>query len=145
MKKSKKEKKKAGIWLDHAVAHLIKVKHEKMVVENIFSGVESQVRYKGETGTGTKLGKTRSTNKEHGKHRREENQLHQYYKTLAGIIQKYDTIYLFGPSTAKKELMNWIRDKKEISGKTFIMDSAEELSFNQMVAKVKTTLGGGQG
>jgi hypothetical protein len=62
---------------------------------------------------------------------------------LTGIIEKYDTIYLFGPSTAKKELMNWIRDKKQISGKTFIMDSAEELTFNQMVAKVKATLGEG--
>jgi hypothetical protein len=39
--------------------------------------------------------------------------------------------------------MNWIRDKKQISGKTFIMDSAEELTFNQMVAKVKATLGEG--
>lgn len=143
MKKDKKEKKKVGIWLDHTVAHLIKLKKEKMVVENVFSGVESQLRYPGETATGTKLGKTRSTNKEHSKHEREQNQLHDYYKVLTGIIKKYDTIYLFGPSTAKKELMNWIRDKKQISGKTFILDSAEELTFNQMVAKVKATLGEG--
>ena len=141
MKKDKKEKKKAGIWLDHTVAHLIKSKNGKMVVENIFSGVESQIRYKGETATGTKLGKTRSTNKEFGKHRREENQLHEYYKTLTDYIKKYDTIFLFGPSTAKKELLNWIRDKKTVSDKTFIVDSAEEMSFNQMVAKVKATLG----
>ena len=141
MKKDKKERKKAGIWLDHTVAHLIKVKNGKMIVENVFSGIESNVRYKGETGTGTKLGKTRSTNREFTKHRTEENQLHAYYKTLTDIIATYDSIFLFGPSTAKKELLNWIRDKKKISGKTFIVDSAEEMSFNQMVAKVKATLG----
>ena len=141
MKKEKKEKKKAGIWLDHAVAHLIKVKNEKMVVENIFSGVETHLRYKGETGTGTKLGKTRSTNKEHGKHRREENQLNEYYKTLTDSIKKFDVIFLFGPTTAKAELLNWIRDKKSVSDKTFIVDSSEEMTFNQMVAKVKATLG----
>jgi len=142
MKKNKKETKKAGIWLDHTVAHLIKVKNAKMVVENIFSGVESHIRYKGETGTGTKLGKTRSTNKEFGKHRREENQLHAYYKAITDYIEKYDVIFLFGPTTAKDELLNWIRDKKIISDKTFIVDSAEEMTFNQMVAKVKATLGG---
>ena len=142
MKKDKKEKKKAGIWLDHSVAHLIKLKNEKMVVENIFSGVETHLRYKGESGTGTKLGKTRSTNKELSKHRREENQLHEYYKTLTDSIKKYDVIFLFGPTTAKSELLNWIRDKKSVNDKTFIVDSAEEMTFNQMVSKVKATLGG---
>ena len=113
MKKSKKENKKTGVWLDHAVAHFIKIKNGKVIVESIHSEAESRVRTKGETGTGTKLSSTRAINNEHNKHKREQNLLTKYYKQLAEELERFDTIYLFGPTTAKSELLNRIRATKK--------------------------------
>jgi UDP-N-acetylglucosamine 2-epimerase len=141
MKKKKTNTRKAAIWLDHLHAHLLKFKDDKINIETVESGLETRVRYKGETAIGTKLGNKRTTNNEYHKHRKEENQLKEYYKQLSATIKKYDTIFLFGPTTAKNELLNYVREKEKLNGKTFIVDSAEELSFNQMIAKAKTVLG----
>ncbi len=141
MKKTKSDNRKTGIWLDHAVAHFIRVKKGRVVVESIHSEAETEVRFKGETGTGTKLSRTRSTNKEHNKHLREQKILNKYYKQLAEKIAGYNTVYLFGPSTAKSELLNRIRADKKTVDKTFVVSSAPEMTFNQMVARVKEVLG----
>ncbi len=127
--------------MDHSHAHFIALKKDKVQVDTVVSEIEAHIRYKGETADGTKLAKKRATNNEYQKHQKEQNQLHKYYKVLADKLEKYDTVYLFGPTTAKNELLNWIRDKKKVKGKTFVVDSAEEMTFNQMVAKVKAVLG----
>ena len=126
MKKEHKKTKKAGIWLDGTVAHLIKVKKAKMVVENIFAAVVAPVAAKGKKTAAKAKGNTHTE---------------AFFKAVTSAVKKYDTIYLFGPADAKKQLMEHIRANKSISGKTCIVDSAEELSFNQMVAKVNATLG----
>lgn len=142
MKKKVKEVKKIAVWLDHQQAYFIKVKKEKVVVETIASGQETQVRYKGETGTGTKLGKTRSTNQEFKKHEKEKNTLLKYYKELAKAMEKYDFVYLFGPTTAKSELLNYNREHSKAAGKTFIVDSTDSMTFHQMLARAKAVIGG---
>lgn len=141
MKKKHKEVKKIAVWLDHEQAHFIKLKKEKFVVETIESGQESHVRFKGETGSGTKLSKTRSTNQEYKKHEREKNNLLEYYKQLSEGIKKYDFVYLFGPTTAKKELLNHIRAEEKSGGKTFVVDSADTMTFPQMIARAKAVIG----
>lgn len=142
MKKKVKEVKKIAVWLDHQQAHFIRVKKEKIVVETIASGQETQVRYKGETGTGTKLGKTRSSNQEFKKHEKEKNTLLKYYKELSKAMEKYDFIYLFGPTTAKSELLNYNREHSKAAGKTFIVDSTDSMTFPQMLARAKAVIGG---
>ncbi len=141
MKKEKKGTKKTGIWLDHSVAHFIKIKNDKVVVESIHSEAENMMRIKGETGTGTKLSSTRSTNNEHNKHQREQKLLNKYYKQLEEEMDRYDIIYLFGPTTAKSELMNRIHADKRMKNKTFIVSSAQQMTFHQMVARAKEVLG----
>ncbi len=142
MKKKVKEVKKIAVWLDHQQAYFIKVKKEKVVVETIASGQETQVRYKGETGSGTKPGKTLSTNQEFKKHQKEKNMLLKYYKELAKAMEKYDFVYLFGPTTAKSELLNYNREHSKAGGKTFIVDSTDSMTFEQMIARAKAVING---
>ena len=131
---------KLAIWLDHSVAHFIEVKKDKVIIATVDSPVESKVRYKGETGKGTRLSKTRSTNNEKHTNELKSNQLHQYYKLLSKAIKPYDWVYIFGPTTAKNELLNFIRAKQKLQNKTYIIGSAEEMTVNQMVAKAKEVL-----
>lgn len=140
MKKKHKEVKKIAVWLDHEQAHFIKQKKEKFVIETILSEQESQLRFKGEGGKGTKLSKTRSTNQEYKKHEREKNNLLKYYKQLSAVIKKYDFVFLFGPTTAKKELLNHIRAQEKSAGKTFVVDSADSMTFPQMIARAKAVM-----
>jgi len=127
--------KKIGIWLDHEKAHFIDA--GKHVLYTVYSGEESQPRYPGEHGDGAKLGNNRSTNNENQKHKRQQNILSQYYHDIANRLNDYDEVYLFGPTTAKDELRNHLKADKHSAYKTIHVQHADQLTENQMVAKVK--------
>lgn len=140
-KKQHKEVHKAALWLDHSQAHLIRLRKDKVVVDTLFSEYETRVRIEGETADGTKVGKFRSSNREHTKHQKQQNQLNKYFKELAAKIAKYDFIYLFGPTTAKNQLLNHIRNEGKAKGKTYVVDSADSMTFPQMIARAKAVIG----
>ena len=128
---------KIGLWLDHSQAHFIDHSKGPAVVETVYSDKESQERFKGEHGTGTMLGNYRSTNTEHHKHNREEEIIHTYYKILTDRLKDYDDIFLFGPTHAKDELNNLLKADMRFAGKTIYVEPADQLTENQMIARVK--------
>ena len=140
MKHTKDKKKRLALWIDHTTAYLIRIKDGKTVVSTIESDYDPKPRIEGEKPDGGKVTAKRSTNNEYKKHRKQENQLGAFYKELTGKVQKYHIIYLFGPGTAKNELLNHIRKEASTDGKTFIVDSADTLTFPQMVARAKSVL-----
>ncbi len=131
-----------GLWLDHSVAHFIDFNKGRVVIESIESSIESHVHTKSEKGNVTKLSKIRSNNNEKVKYDRHQNQSRDYYKVISKMIKPYDWVYIFGPTTAKNELINYIRSKEKLKNKTYIIGSAEEMTVNQMVAKAKEVLAG---
>ncbi|MBK9318153.1 MAG: hypothetical protein IPM91_04500 [Bacteroidetes bacterium] len=74
--------KQVGLWLGQAEAHFIHPTLTTNEPETTTSELESQVRHKGESGDGTRLGGFRSTNNENHKQHREQDALHKYYKEL---------------------------------------------------------------
>lgn len=132
MKKKNPGTKKIAVWIDHAVAHFIKVKKDKVIVHSVVSSSASQQTSK------TKKGKSGKVSA--GDKKKTQGQLEAYYKDLTKALDKYDLIYLFGPSSAKTELLSRVRQSK-LSGKSFVVNSATDLSFSQMVAEAKTLSG----
>ena len=132
-----KTDRKIGLWLDHNKAHFIDLSSGLVSVETAFSDQESEVRYKGEAGTGTLLGNNRSTNNENHKHNREREIMDEYYRMLIDRLKKYDDIFLFGPTSAKDELFNRIKVDKHFDLKVINAEPADQLTENQMVAAVK--------
>lgn len=126
-----------GVWMDYTHAHLVDVSRGNSIVETIYSDKESHLRFKGEGSNDMILGNNRSTNDEHHQHRREEEITNQYYEVLAGVLKKYDCILLFGPTHAKEELFNQLIADKHFEGKTIHVESADKMSENELVAKVK--------
>lgn len=91
--------KRLGIWMDHSTAHLIEFDNSSAKPDTVESKPESQVTesdlyYKDESHT---------LNKEQGL-------LSAYYSKLSNIILNYDHIILFGPTDAKNELKNLLKD-----------------------------------
>jgi hypothetical protein len=129
--------KKVGVWLDHSKAYFVDFSKGPAVIETVYSDKETQMRFGGEHGNGTQMGKHRSTNNEHHQHNREQEHMHEYYHILADRLKNYDDIFLFGSTTAKDELYNNLKDDKHFAEKSITVKPADHLTENQMVAEAK--------
>lgn len=94
-----KTTKQLGIWMDHSSAHLTQIFKGSFITETIKSKPEllvktSDLYYKDES---------HMLNKE-------QDQLETYYKKLSDAILDYDEVILFGPTEAKNELANILKE-----------------------------------
>jgi len=93
-----KTTKQLGIWMDHSIAYLTKLSNGEVEINSIESVPEvdgdEQVVYKDES---------HSLNKE-------QRQLSSYYRKLGDAILENDEVILFGPTEAKSELLNVLKD-----------------------------------
>ncbi len=119
-----KSTKQLGIWMDHSIAYLMKLTNGTIVTNTIESQSElrgdEQIVYKDES---------HSLNKE-------QWQLSSYYKKIGDVILDYEEVILFGPTDAKNELLNVLKenhlfDKIEIEVKP--ADKMTEMQRNTFV------------
>lgn len=89
--------KKLGICMDHNNAHLIEFSDEIKITETISLDFDHQD--KNET-------LQRSESEMHNKQQQKQN---AYYKKLAAIIKDFTEVVLLGPTNAKSELFNFLR------------------------------------
>lgn len=91
--------KKLGIWMDHASAHIIAFTDEESVksttLESEFTSQEKE----------DSLRKS-----EHLMHNKEQHLQAEFYKKLGEVIKGYDEVLLFGPTDAKSELWNTLKE-----------------------------------
>ena len=89
-----KNTKQMGIWMDHSIAHMIKLRNGKIITLTIGSQPEAleddQKVYKDES---------HSLNKE-------KRLLLTYFKKIGDIVLDNEEVILFGPTEAKNELLN---------------------------------------
>ena len=121
-----KAKKLLGIWMDHSIAHCSELINNTLVTESIESNPPSQVNkedlyYKDES---------HMLNKE-------KDLLSSYYKKLGEIILDYDEVILFGPTDAKNELLNVLKDDHLFDKIKIEVKSADKMTENQQHAFVK--------
>ena len=93
-----KTAKKLGIWMDHSNAHLIEFSSEVKETKTISSDYTFQE--KEET----------LQNSEKGMHNKEQHKQTTYYKNVATAIREFDEVILFGPTNAKGELHNLLKE-----------------------------------
>lgn len=141
MKKQNTEKKKIALWLDHQEAYFIKIKKKKVSIKTIQLGRESQGSVNEEGAKENKVNKSPSSNQESKTHKSEQNLKAKYFTKLTSGIAKADTVYLFGPTTAKEELLRYLLEATPPQKRTFIVDSTDSLTFPQMIARAKAVLG----
>jgi hypothetical protein len=127
-----------GVWMDHHIAHLIYPKgKDQYAIESVESAHDIHPRIDGQGADGINVGKYRASNNEFAKHNREQNELHDYYHMLKKVLEKYDEILLFGPTTAKDEFFNFLFEDKSFNGKKISIENSDKMSENQMMSFVK--------
>ena len=93
-----KSKKQLGIWMDHSIAHLMELTNGSIVTSMVESKPklleDPQIIFKDES---------HSLNKEQGI-------LSAYFNDLSDIIRDFDEVILFGPTEAKNELFNLLKE-----------------------------------
>lgn len=93
--------KKIGIWMDHSNAHIIEFGTETKEMKIIASDFTFQDRV--ET-------LQRSESEMHNK---EQHKQATFYKNISKIIKNFDDVILFGPTDAKVELYNTLKENHQ--------------------------------
>ena len=126
-----------AVWIDHEKAHLIEPGKEPSI-QTVFASANENGHVKGETADGIRLGNFRSTNNEYHKHRKEENQFHQFCKELSAVLVQYDVLLVLGPGTAHKEFRNYLQNEKHFKDKKIMELTTGQMTENELKAKVNS-------
>jgi hypothetical protein len=120
-----KTAKELGIWMDHQTAHLMEFTTgpiEKTTIDSKFTHEEKELA----------LGKSESL-----MHNKEQHEQADYYKALGAIIRNYNNVVLFGPTDAKVELLNILREDHRFADIVIEIKQADKMTTNQQTAFVK--------
>lgn len=117
--------KKIGIWMDSESAHFMEYTDESAQNTAVEPSFTHQVKE-------VSLGKN-----ENIMHNKEQHQQAEYYKRLGEVIKNYDEVLLFGPTNAKAELVNILKEDHHFDNVKIDVMSAEKMTENQLQAFVK--------
>ncbi len=130
-----------GIWLDSEKAYVITLRDGNPAIEKIESPVETRVRIEGERKQYSRLGGM-FVNPQKKKMKRHEQQLKAYYQMILDKVKDTDAIYVFGPSNTPKRFYKDLMTHKDLAPKVVGYESADKLTRNQMIAKVRRVFDG---
>lgn len=119
-----KTKSQLGIWMDHSVAHCIESTDEPMSSATL----EAQIGEQDEPLNA--LDESMIQNKE-------QNQLTSFFKKIGDVIKDYDEVLLFGPTDAKTELYNLLKNDRHYEKIKIEVKTADGMTDKQMQAFVK--------
>jgi hypothetical protein len=119
-----KTKTQLGIWMDHSVAYFMESDNEPMSSATL----EAQDGEQDEPLNS--LDESMIQNKE-------QNQLSSFFKKISEVILGYDEVLLFGPTDAKTELFNDLKDDRHFENIKIEVKTADKMTENQMHAFVK--------
>jgi hypothetical protein len=114
-----------GIWMDHSMAHLMEYTRDSMEAETVESTFTHQDR------------EETLNRSEKVMHNKEQQRQRNYYKELGEIIKKYDEVILFGPTDAKNELFNILKEDHHFDEINIGVEDADKMTENQQHAFVR--------
>lgn len=117
--------KQLGIWMDHSVANLIGFSNDKMVKRTmeLTPAFPDQVQ-------NLRLDESLMNNKE-------VDHLSAFYQKISNVIKDYDDVLLYGPTNAKNELYNQLKEDIHFDRIKIDVKSADKMTDNQQEAFVK--------
>ena len=119
------DKKCLGIWMDHAVAHFIEYSNHSTPIENEDITLSQEDK------------NTVASDSENTIQNKENQKQGEFYKKLSDVIKDYDEVLLFGPTDAKAELHNLLKEDHHFDHIKMEVKSADHLTQNQEIAFVK--------
>lgn len=117
-------KKRLGVWLDHTKAQIIEEKNSSFTsyaMKSLSTQGEKQI-----------FGMDESL-----KHNTEQDQLLDFFKRLSEVLKGYTEVLLFGPTNAKTELYNLLKEDSHFDNIKIDVETTDNLTENQMHEFVK--------
>ncbi|MGV8964299.1 MAG: hypothetical protein ACOH2V_13095 [Candidatus Saccharimonadaceae bacterium] len=120
-----KSSKKLGIWMDHSTAHIMELLNDKIIIITLEStpAFPDQVE---NLRMDEKLMHNKSQNKDA-----------DFYEKLSKIIIDYNEVLLFGPTDAKTELYNLLKENRRFENIKISVESTDKMTVNQQQAFMK--------
>ncbi|WP_310556955.1 hypothetical protein [Flavobacterium sp.] len=110
---------KLGIWMDYSTAHLMEFSETPFEIETIESKFTHEEKEK-------KLAKGESF-----MHHKEQQMHSDYFKKIAKFILNYDKVLLYGPTNAKTELFNILRDDNRFAKIKIHIKETDKMNAHQ--------------
>jgi hypothetical protein len=123
MKKTKKQF--AGVWIDNQNAMIIT---NLPASENDDYTIQAKVKSKENHGGG---------GSEHSMNNAKQSDNLKYFKSVSTLLLNYDEILVFGPGKSQEQFQNHLKDDAQFKSKQITIESAEQLTDPQMIAKVR--------
>jgi stalled ribosome rescue protein Dom34 len=120
-----KTTKRLGIWMDHSTARMMEFTVEDFKVHTLESQLDGLDNQDGLKHSESLL------------HNKENQTLKSFYKSLIETIKNFDEIVLFGPTTAKTELYNLIREDHKYDHLKIETKAANKMSYEEQHAFIK--------
>lgn len=128
--------KKAGIWIDKSRAIIIYLSSDAHTIKEIDSGIETKVRFEGETKQFGRFGHQFLSHKEKQNHRG-TRQKKEFLQMVMVQLARVDEIVILGPAEMKTDLKKLILENHDMKDRLMGIESADSITENQLVAWVK--------
>lgn len=115
---------KIGIWMDHSEAEFIGLSsvHHPDIIPSDFNFAQKEAILR---------------RSEKSMHNKEQQKHDLFYKEIGNKLMKYDHVLLFGPTSAKSELHNFLEKDAHFKNVKFDVVPADKMTENEKYAFVK--------
>ena len=120
-----KSLKRLGIWMDHSTANIMELSNDKIITVTLDStpAFPEQIE--------------NLRMDERLMHNKVKNEQSDFYEKLSYIINDYDEVLLFGPTEAKTELFNLLKDNRKFEKIKISVEPTYKIKENQQHAFLK--------
>ena len=105
--------------MDHSSANIIESTPDITAIKTIYSDFDAEDKSEN---------LQRSENEMHNK---EQQKRGTFYKNLSKIIKEYDEVLLFGPTDAKSELYNLLKDNHQFDKIKIEVKNSDKMSYKE--------------
>ncbi|WP_294206274.1 hypothetical protein [uncultured Chryseobacterium sp.] len=118
------EKKLAGIWMDKEKAIVVK-NHDAQNAFKFFlcNPVKAEVQH--------------GNSSENAGNNAEKTNRAKYFKEVEHLLINSQEVYITGPGTIQEEFKNYLHDTAQFKNLTVHLDTAQQMSDEQVLEKVK--------
>ena len=125
---------KAGVWIDHHRAILVRMTLEGEEITQINSDVEKP--FSSAAGSGSDAEHPKNHLSENKQEHKFMNQLNGYYDEVLKTLHDADPLLILGPGEAKGEFQKRLQNK-HFPAKTVEVVTADKMTDRQVAAKVR--------
>src|SRR5512140_2990439 len=126
-------KRKVGLWIDHKEAFLVFVGDDREQSARLESGIEKHVRFSG----GNRPVQGQAEDQRDSQY---TAHLNRYYDEVIAHVRDAESILLFGPGEAKRELESRLVSKG-LGAHIVAVETVDKMTVPQIAAKVREHFG----